>query len=161
MLRAVFKSSDRSEAELVRARLEAADFHPVLTGAAQHSSLMPMVMELESVVTVPAAEEERAFEFLETSRLALEGTAPSDTPVEGTCPVHEQPAVATCDRCGTFLCARCGSLGVPPLCEECVLRTEKPRERPRWVTNVARAWFIVWAGSLLVSLLAFLAYLLR
>ena len=44
------------------------------------------------------------------------------------CPVHEEAAVATCGRCGTFLCARCNSLGNPPMCEEC-LKAEKPPEK--------------------------------
>lgn len=161
MLKPVFKSGLRAEAELVRSRLDGAGFHPTVLGAAQHSSLMPYLPDLESVVSVPEAEEERALEYLQESRLLLEGTAPTGDVTSGVCAVHEEPAVATCERCGVFLCAKCGSLGTPPLCEDCVMRPEKPRGRPAWVTNVARVWFVVWAGSILFSLLAFLAYLLR
>lgn len=162
MLKTVFKSPIRAEAELIRARLEAAGFHPAITGAAQHSSLMPMLMEVESEVAVPEAEQEDAEEFLSESRLKLEGTEASGEIVEGSvCPVHEKPAVATCDRCGTFLCAQCGSLGSPPLCEDCVLRPDKARGRPRWVTFVARLWFVFWVGPLIVGALAMVAYLLR
>ncbi len=162
MLRTVFKSPIRAEAELIRSRLEGAGFHPSLTGAAQHSSLMPMLQELESEVAVPESEHERAQEFLSESRLQLDGTEASGEIVEGSlCPVHEAPAVAACDRCGTFLCAKCGSLGSPPLCEDCVVRHEVPRGRPRWVTFVARLWFVFWVGPLIVGALGMLAYLMR
>ena len=162
VLRTVFKSPVRAEAELIRARLESAGFHPTMTGAAQHSSLMPMLMEVESEVAVPESEQESAEVFLQDSRLKLEGTEASGEIVEGSvCPVHEQPAVAVCDRCGTFLCAKCGSLGNPPLCEECVMRPDKPRARPRWVTFVARLWFVFWLGPLLVGAIGLLRYLFR
>lgn len=162
MLKTVFKSPVRAEAELIRARLEGAGFHPSITGAAQHSSMMPMLMNVESEVAVPEAEQEDAEEFLQESRLKLEGTEASGDIVEGSvCPVHEQPAVALCDRCGTFLCAKCGSLGNPPLCEECVMRVDKPRARPRWVTFVARLWFVFWVGPLIAGAIVLLLYLLR
>ena len=162
VLRTVFKSPVRAEAELIRARLESAGFHPTMTGAAQHSSLMPMLMEVESEVAVPESEQESAEVFLQDSRLKLEGTEASGEIVEGSvCPVHELPAVAVCDRCGTFLCAKCGSLGNPPLCEECVMRPDKPRARPRWVTFVARLWFVFWLGPLLVGAVGLLRYLFR
>ncbi|MDP1824996.1 MAG: B-box zinc finger protein [Archangium sp.] len=162
MLKTVFSSPVRAEAELIRARLEGAGFHPELTGAAQHSSMMPMLMNVESEVAVPEAEQEDAEEFLQESRLKLDGTEASGEIVEGSvCPVHEQPAVALCDRCGTFLCAKCGSLGSPPLCEECVMRHDVPRARPRWVTFVARVWFVFWVGPLIAGAIALLLYLLR
>lgn len=162
MLKTVFKSPVRAEAELIRSRLEGAGFHPALTGAAQHSSLMPMLMEVESEVAVPEGEYADAEEYLTESRLKLEGTEASGQIVEGSvCPVHEKPAVAVCDRCGTFLCAQCGSLGSPPLCEECVMRHDAPRERPRWVTNVAKLWFVFWVGPLLIGAIGLLLYLLR
>ena len=162
MLKTVFKSPIRAEAELIRARLEGAGFHPSITGAAQHSSLMPMLMEVESEVAVPEGEQEDAEEFLQESRLKLEGTEASGEIVEGSvCPVHEGPAVAVCDRCGTFLCAKCGSLGNPPLCEDCVMRADKPRERPRWVTFVARLWFVFWAGPAVIGAIAVIVYWLK
>jgi hypothetical protein len=163
MLKTVFKSPVRAEAELIRARLEGAGFHPAITGAAQHSSLMPMLMEVESEVAVPESEHEDAEEFLSESRLKLEGTEASGEIVEGSvCPVHEQPAVAACDRCGTFLCAQCGSLGKPPLCEDCVIRPDKPRDRPAWVTFVARVWFVFWVLPVIAgAVIAMLVYLYR
>jgi len=162
MLKTVFKSPVRAEAELIRSRLEGAGFHPALTGAAQHSSLMPMLMEVESEVAVPEGEYADAEEYLTESRLKLEGTEASGQIVEGSvCPVHEKPAVAVCDRCGTFLCAQCGSLGSPPLCEECVMRHDAPRERPRWVTNVAKLWFVFWVGPPIIGAILLLLYWLR
>ena len=162
MLRTVFKSPIRAEAELIRSRLEGAGFHPSLTGAAQHSSLMPMLQELESEVAVPESEHERAQEFLSESRLQLDGTEASGEIVEGSlCPVHAAPAVAACNRCGTFLCAKCGSLGSPPLCEDCVVRHQVPRGRPRGGTFVARLWVVVWGGPVFGGARGMLAYLMR
>lgn len=155
MLKVVFRSANRSEAELVRARLEGAGFHPSVGGASQHSSLMPMVLDMDVLqieVGVPHNEGADAEKFLLDSRIHLEGTASTGDVAAGSiCPVHEQPAVAACERCGTFLCASCGSLGSPPLCEDCLIRPEKHRARPRWVTLVARVWFVVWFGSLLLG----------
>ncbi len=162
MLKVVFQSSNRAEAELVRARLEGAGFNPSLLGAAQHSSLMPMLLELQSDVAVPENQLEAAQEFLLESRLKLDGTAATGELEEGSvCAVHEQPAVAACERCGCFLCAQCGSLGMPPLCEDCVFRAEKPRQRPRWVTLVARVSVLVWFVPLAVGALLTLLYFLR
>lgn len=42
------------------------------------------------------------------------------------CPVHEQQAVGTCARCGTFLCRGCQTLGSPPVCESCLAAEATP-----------------------------------
>lgn len=70
---------------------------------------------------------------LERARTLLASEAVHETtgePLEGgICAVHEQAAVAICARCGNFLCARCESLGQPPVCESC-LEAERTPERP-------------------------------
>lgn len=162
MLKTVFRSSNLTEVELVRARLEGAGFHPGVTGAAQVGGFFPGVTELNIEVGVPEAEFEQAGVYLLDSRLKLDETAPSGRIDEGSvCPVHERPAVAVCERCGTFLCANCGSLGSPPLCEECVIRPEAPRPRPTWVLFTARIWAVVWIGSAVIAGLIGLALTLR
>jgi hypothetical protein len=158
----VFTSSNSTEVELVRARLVGAGFHPSVAGAQQLAGFFPGITELISEVRVPDSELERARVYLLDSKLKLDETLPSGEIAEGSvCPVHEKPAVATCDRCGTFLCAGCGSLGQPPLCEDCVVRSDAPRPRPYWVTLTARLWAVWWIGSFLIAGLIGLALLGR
>ncbi len=43
------------------------------------------------------------------------------------CPLHPtEPSVATCSRCGRFLCARCVRYPTPPLCEDCFPKFTDP-----------------------------------
>lgn len=162
MLKRVFSSPNSTEAELVRARLEGAGFHPHLAGAPLSMLYPNMIHELTSDVSVPEEEFDAVRTYLLESKLVLDETLPHGVlPEDAVCPVHEQKAVATCDRCGTFLCAKCGSLGSPPLCEDCVVRSDVPRSRPRWVVNVARLWAILWVGSIGLGLFFVLLFLLR
>jgi hypothetical protein len=52
------------------------------------------------------------------------------TPLETAferCPVHpEDPSVATCTRCGRFLCAQCLRNPTPPLCAACFVKWSDP-----------------------------------
>jgi hypothetical protein len=162
MLKSVFKSPMATEAELVKAQLEGAGFHPSLIGATQTSSALPMLIGLDSEVVVPATEYEAVRTYLTQSKLVLDETAPSGVIPDGAvCPVHEGPAVALCERCGTFLCAKCGSLGTPPLCEDCVARPEASRPRPKWVVATARLWAAVWIGTLILGALTTLLLIAR
>jgi hypothetical protein len=64
----------------------------------------------------------------------LGATPVADDPTgtsEGVCPVHEQPALGTCDRCGTFVCARCAVSTQPPVCESCGSLEERALEDRR------------------------------
>lgn len=70
-------------------------------------------------VLVAARDLERARELL-SAKPTLQGNTEGSPLTDAVCPVHEKQALATCDRCGTFLCGDCGSLGQPPLCEDCV-----------------------------------------
>ena len=83
------------------------------------------------------------------ARLLLEATAVPDEPVKSgavpegaVCPVHEQEATRICSRCGSYLCARCGLLGVPPVCEACNDRlSQQPRSRNK--TKVVAALLLL------------------
>lgn len=157
-MKTVFKSTQGTETELVRAQLEGAGFHPRVLGSPQASGLMLIIGGFESEVAVPTEEFEAARTYLVDSKLVLDETVPSGVIPDGAvCPVHELAAVAACERCGTFLCARCGSLGTPPLCEGCIARPEEARQRPTWVTATARLWAFVWIGTLLLGALTTLA----
>ncbi|MFO0600401.1 MAG: B-box zinc finger protein [Myxococcaceae bacterium] len=160
MLRPVFSSAVASEADLVCARLVGAGFHAEVSGARQAGGMFPVLAELTSDVVVPESEFDAARAYLDESKLLLDHTAAfGEVPDGSVCPVHLQPAVAVCERCGTFLCASCGSLGTPPLCEDCVVRAEPARPLPAWVKTTARLWFVFWAGSLVIGALITLALL--
>jgi hypothetical protein len=162
VLTRVFSSPISTEAELVRARLAGAGFHPVISGAPLSMLYPNMISEITTDVSVPESEVDAVRAYLHESKLFLDETKPhGELPEDAVCPVHEQKAVATCDRCGTFLCAKCGSLGSPPLCEDCVVRADVPRGRPRWVTLVARLWAFTWIGSIVLGLLFALLFWFR
>jgi hypothetical protein len=47
-----------------------------------------------------------------------------DAPAAAICPEHpNQPSVATCARCGRFLCAACVAVPQPPTCHACAARS--------------------------------------
>lgn len=70
-------------------------------------------------VLVDANDLERAVALL-GARPNLTSDSEATPLADAVCPVHERAAIATCDRCGTFLCSSCDVLGEPPLCEDCV-----------------------------------------
>jgi hypothetical protein len=121
---------DALETATVRSLLVGEGIEHVVQGE-QHASMVggpfanPAVMPR---VLVAQRDFERASALLAATPV-LEGTQPeAGASLEGSvCPVHEQPAVATCNQCGTCLCATCNSLGNPPLCEDCLARDSQPR----------------------------------
>ena len=110
------------------------------------SALLP---HLQAIIPprllVAAADFERAETVLEgffhrqTQENPLEG---------GLCAVHEAQAIATCARCGSFLCAQCGSLGTPPVCESCVAAEALPAR-----ASPLRPYLALLIGASLVTLL--------
>ncbi|MCM3406092.1 putative signal transducing protein, partial [Cytobacillus oceanisediminis] len=103
----VHATFDQNEALLVRTQLERQGLHPFVQGANQ-GSLSPSAGLIELRVLVPANEVDRALRWLEGSTIVLDQTEPTgESLADAVCPVHEQAAVATCSRCGTFLCGRC------------------------------------------------------
>ena len=83
----------------------------MITGAFDATVVVPGVL-------VAKRDLERARALLAASP-DLSGTESGmSSSIEGAiCPVHEEAAVATCGRCGTFLCSKCSSLGNPPTCQ--------------------------------------------
>lgn len=150
-LEVLLRTTDPFEAESLRARLEAVGIGVVLHGGSQASLFGGAQNIVEAQLLVPRAQLEEARAFLE-SKVVLEGTAASGEALgEGVCAVHEKQAVAICSRCGNFLCEACGSLGSPPLCEDCVARPEEPVVRNRWAKTLAR----LYVGGNLVALVVF------
>jgi hypothetical protein len=126
------RTTDPFEAESLRARLEAVGIAVVLHGGSQASLFGGAQNIVEAQLLVPREQLSEARAFLE-SKAVLEGTAASGEALgDGVCAVHEKQAVAICARCGNFLCESCGSLGVPPLCEDCLERPEAPVVRSGW-----------------------------
>lgn len=123
--------ADGIEAAQVRSLLESEGIPHVVQGE-HHSTMlggMAMLTPIDQRVLVRAEDLERARALLSASpKLDGEGGAS----IEGAvCPVHEQPAKATCARCGTFLCAACQTLGDPPVCETC-MAAEQVVHKKRW-----------------------------
>lgn len=159
-LEVVLRTSDANEAVLLCERLRAAGIDAVLHGGAQAGSFGIGQFMIEQQVLVPEEQLEQAKAFCE-STLVLDGTAPTGEALpDGVCAVHEEPAVATCARCGNFLCAKCGSLGTPPLCEDCVERPSPPVERNTWAKNLARGYVLFYALGIGVLVLLTLGFLL-
>lgn len=123
--------ADGIEAAQVRSLLESEGIPHVVQGE-HHSTMlggMAMLTPIDQRVLVRAEDLERARALLSASpKLDGEGGASIDGAV---CPVHEQPAKATCARCGTFLCAACQTLGDPPVCETC-MAAEQVVHKKRW-----------------------------
>ncbi|MGA9525976.1 MAG: DUF2007 domain-containing protein [Myxococcaceae bacterium] len=119
------------EANIARAALESAGIFSVLQG--EHAAAIDTrIGQLEGVgVLVRRRDLSRAREVISDGSPVLEGLDGPD--LEGAlCAVHERPAKAPCDRCGAFLCDACGTLGNPPLCEDCVERESEAVPRPKW-----------------------------
>jgi hypothetical protein len=149
LVRSVFSTFDVNEAELVRTQLEAQGLHPFVQGG-NHGSLVPTQALIELRVLVPPAEFDRALRWLDGSKIVLDRATGSGESLEGcVCAVHEAAAVATCSRCGAFLCAQCGTLGDPPICEQCVRRPAEPSARGQWAKHVVRAGLVVVAVLIL------------
>ncbi len=145
------------EANIVRAALESAGIFSVLQG--EHgAALYPRSGLLESVgVLVRRRDLDSANEVIAQGEPVLEG--PGGPDIEGAiCAVHERPAKAPCDRCGVFLCDACGTLGDPPLCEDCVAAESRSMPEPKWPWRMSRTTrialqvvLVVWFASMLIG----------
>lgn len=143
---------DGLEAESLRGLLEAHAIAHVVHGDTGRSAIGAYV-ELAGqrpVIFVKKADLETATALLQATPVLDSTQADPAAQLDGNvCPVHERPAVAACSRCGTFLCAGCGSLGQPPLCEDCLEVSEPPAERSPMVRAVATLWLMFYALPLL------------
>lgn len=134
------------ESSLIRASLEGAGIAVNVRG--EHFASMnavgglfgnPILTDIE--IQVPRDQLEAAQALLTDAKPVLAGPTSANLG-DHVCPVHEQPAKATCDRCGTFLCQSCGTLGDPPLCEDCLKRELEAAPKPRWQKGARKvvAW---------------------
>jgi len=65
----------------------------------------------------------------------------------GPCATHpDSPSVATCQRCGNFMCDACSARGLRSLCPACIARTGAagafPLTRDSW--NLEALWDLCW-----------------
>lgn len=85
-----------------------------------------------------------------------ETQAQEGAPLEGAeCPVHLKAAMATCGRCGTFLCADCKAIGQPPLCEDCSVAEEwqrKPKDLKARTFKKAVVWVLLAPFIILIAM---------
>lgn len=146
----------------VKSLLDAYGISHVAQGE-RHASLIGGLLGNPSItprILVATRDLERARQLLAAepqSEVALE----SHSLGGGLCPVHRLAAVATCGRCGSFLCANCKALGQPPMCDECSeaeLAPQRTRSRhiQKAVVWILLAPFII---SLALGLLSFVATL--
>lgn len=154
-MRVVFVSNQTPECYVVRASLCDAGFDAALQNQGANMLWPGAISVLDVRVVVPDEQAEAALEFLRMQPARAEpvavlgGLAP-----DSICAVHEQPAIAVCDRCGTFLCASCGALGSPAVCEDCLAVPEPPRTKRRWVKATASIWLLLGVGLPLVTVAA-------
>jgi hypothetical protein len=131
-LQLLLETSDPVELAGVRMLLEGHGIEFVIQGE-NHAAMTGGLFGSTAVVPrILVAESD-----LEKAQQLLEAEPENETQPQGAaslegalCPVHEKPAMATCGRCGTFLCVDCKALGQPPLCEDCLDR-EAAERRPR------------------------------
>jgi hypothetical protein len=143
---AVTAASGPMEAQLLKSALEGAGFFVLLQGMNAASIDTRIGQTMGVPVLVRRRDLIAAQALLSDSHPVLEG--PSGQMLEGAvCPVHEEPAAATCDRCGTFLCARCGALGDPPVCEDCMGQEAVAGGAPSAQNRALR-----WVGVALIAL---------
>jgi hypothetical protein len=143
---------DGLEAESLRGLLQAHDIAHVVHGDTR-TSLGAYAVDLAGqhpVIFVAQRDLETATALLKAQPVLDETATDKSALLDGNvCPVHERPAVSLCSRCGTFLCAGCGSLGDPPLCEDC-LKVDEPRApKSPIVKAVAAVWLALYALPLL------------
>lgn len=128
--------ADGLEAAQVRSLLESEGIAHVVQGE-HHSTMLggtAMLTPIDQRVLVREGDLQQARALLEARPKLDGGDGPT---LDGAvCPVHEQPARATCARCGTFLCAACQTLGEPPVCESCVA-AEQVVHKKRWHPELA------------------------
>lgn len=146
----LMECSDAVEASAVKSLLEQNDIEVTLQ-TENASAFMP---HLQGVMPPRLLVQTRDLEKARAVLAAVPVTQTEGTGFEGgVCAVHEQPAVAVCARCGSFLCTACGSLGEPPVCESC-LEAEKLPPRN---TSPARPQLFLLAGVIAIAVILAIA----
>ena len=137
----LISAGSHPEAELIKGLLATQGIPCVINGESRATDMGTEAGFAEIVLLVPEEAAAQARLLLAAQVVPEPALAPGEVPSGAICPVHEAPAIRTCSRCGSYLCTRCGSSTVPPLCEACQDRlSEKPRSRTR--TKVV-AWALL------------------
>ena len=156
---------DNQEASVLRSLLQAHGIRCVVQGE-QHRSMLGMLGPyVELLVLVEREDLERARRVVAEAEAAGPPDADELEAAPGSlrgavCPVHEGEAVGTCERCGTFLCAQCGSA---TLCEECDARAGPADEKrvAKRKVNAVVAFMLLFGLPALAALILALRGLTR
>ena len=138
---------DPMEVASIRSLLDAHSIEYVVQGE-HHAAMVAGLFgnpALAARVLVARRDVERAAAMLQATPLAE--TQASQTLDGAVCAVHEEAALATCGRCGSFLCAKCNALGNPPTCEACLASESSGRARRNANVHLVRKGL---AGALLL-----------
>jgi hypothetical protein len=118
------------EALLLKGLLEAEGIPVAIKGESRGTDMGTEAGFAEIQLLVPEEALERARQLLDAKIVKDEPEKRGGIPEGAVCPVHELQALHVCSRCGSYLCERCGPIGVPPLCESCNDRlAQQPRKR--------------------------------
>jgi hypothetical protein len=129
------------EAQLVKGLLETEGIPCVVNGESRSTDMGTEAGFAEIIVLVNEEQLEQGRLLLEAKVVAETPEKPGEIPEGAVCPVHELQATKVCSRCGSFLCAGCGQLGVPPICEACnAVLSDAPRPRTK---TKAIAWVVL------------------
>ncbi len=128
------------EAQLVKGLLETEGIPTVVNGESRFTEMGTEAGFAEIIILVNEEQLSQAQLVLDARVVEETAERAGQIPEGAVCPVHEQAATAICSRCGSYLCAACGQLGVPPLCEACSERMEKPAPRTK---TKAVAWLLL------------------
>lgn len=137
----LMSAGSHMEAQLVKGLLETEGIPSVVNGESRFTEMGTEAGFAEIFILVNEEQLEQSRLLLEAKVVSESAERPGTIPEGAVCPVHELQATALCARCGSFLCAGCGPLGVPAMCEACHERlTEAPA--PRTKTKVV-AWVML------------------
>ena len=129
------------EAQLVKGLLETEGIPCVVNGESRSTDMGTEAGFAEIFVLINEEHLEQGRLLLEAKEVTHPPERPGEMPEGAVCPVHELQATAVCSRCGSYLCAGCGPLGVPAICEACnALLAQTPR--PRTKTKLV-AWLML------------------
>ena len=127
------------EAQLVKGLLETEGIPCVVNGESRSTEMGTEAGFAEIFILVNEEQLEQGRLLLEAKALTETVEKPGVLPEGAVCAVHELQATSVCSRCGSYLCAGCGPVGVPATCEACGAR-EAPR--PRTKTKLI-AWMML------------------
>ncbi len=138
----LMSAGSHPEAELLKGLLATEGIPCVVHGESSRTDMGTEAGFAQISLLVNEEQLDRARQLLEATAVPDEPAKSGKAPEGAVCPVHEQPATRICSRCGSYLCAGCGQLGVPPVCEACDDRlAQAPRRRSK--TKVVAALLLL------------------